>query len=58
LVHAYLQRDHSAERTELLRLLEAQRRTHQTLQAILLLALGFMAGIVITAMLSVWSMAT
>jgi len=58
LVHAYLQRDHSAERTELLRLLEAQRRTHQTLQAILLLALGFMAGIVITAMLSVWSIAT
>jgi ubiquinone biosynthesis protein len=56
LVHAYLQRDHSADRTELMRLLEAQRQTHQTLQAILLLALGFMAGIVITAMLGVWSL--
>ena len=57
LVHAYLQRDQKAERDELVRLIEAQRRTHQNLQAILLLALGFMAGIVITATLGVWSLA-
>ncbi len=57
LVHAYLQRDHTAERTDLLRLLEAQRKSHQTLQAILLLVLGFMAGIVITGILGVWSLA-
>jgi ubiquinone biosynthesis protein len=57
LVHAYLQRDQKAERDELIRLIEAQRRTHQNLQAILLLVLGFMAGIVITATLGVWSLA-
>jgi hypothetical protein len=57
LVHAYLQRDPMAERDELIRLIEAQRRTHQNLQAILLLVLGFMAGIVITATLGVWSLA-
>jgi len=57
LVHAYLQRDPMAERDELIRLIEAQRRTHQNLQAILLLVLGFMAGIVITAALGVWSLA-
>jgi len=58
LVHAYLQRDPMAERDELIRLIEAQRRTHQNLQAILLLVLGFMAGIVITATLGVWSLAS
>ena len=57
LVHAYLQRDPMAERDELIRLIEAQRRTHQNLQAILLLVLGFMAGIVITATLGVWGLA-
>lgn len=57
LVHAYLQRDPMAERDELIRLIEAQRRTNQNLQAILLLVLGFMAGIVITATLGVWSLA-
>jgi ubiquinone biosynthesis protein len=57
LVHAYLQRDPIAERDELIRLIEAQRRTHQNLQAILLLVLGFMAGIVITAALGVWGLA-
>jgi ubiquinone biosynthesis protein len=58
LVHAYLQRDPTAERDELIRLIEAQRRTHQNLQAILLLVLGFMAGIVITATLGVWGLAS
>ncbi len=57
LVHAYLQRDPIAERDELIRLIEAQRQTHQNLQAILLLVLGFMAGIVITAALGVWGLA-
>jgi hypothetical protein len=52
-----LQRDPIAERDELIRLIEAQRRTHQNLQAILLLVLGFMAGIVITAALGVWGLA-
>ena len=57
LVHAYLQRDQMAERDELIRLIEAQRRTYQNLQALLLVVLGFMAGIVITATLGVWSLA-
>jgi hypothetical protein len=57
LVHAFLQRDHEHERKQLLALLQAQRKTNQTLQTILLLALGFFAGIVITAVMSVLSLA-
>ena len=57
MVHAYLQRDQMAERDELIRLIEAQRRTHQNLQALLLVVLGFMAGIVITATLGLLSLA-
>ena len=55
LVYAYLQRDPEQERKHLLELLQAQRKTNQTLQTILLLALGFFAGIVITAVLGVMS---
>ena len=55
LVFAYLQRDPDSERKQLLELLQAQRKTNQTLQTILLLALGFFAGIVITAVLGVMS---
>lgn len=55
LVYAYLQRDPEQERKQLLELLQAQRKTNQTLQTILLLALGFFAGIVITAVLGVMS---
>jgi len=53
LVYAYLQRDPESDRKELLTLLQAQRQTNQTLQTILLLALGFVAGIIITAVLGV-----
>jgi ubiquinone biosynthesis protein len=53
LVYAYLQRDPGSDRKELLALLQAQRKTNQTLQTILLLALGFFAGIIITAVLGV-----
>jgi len=53
LVYAYLQRDPESNRKELLALLQAQRKTNQTLQTILLLALGFFAGIIITAVLGV-----
>jgi len=53
LVYAYLQRDPESDRKELLALLQAQRKTNQTLQTILLLALGFFAGIIITAVLGV-----
>ena len=56
LVHAFLQRDHESERKQLMELLNAQRKTNQTLQTILLLSLGFFAGIVITAMLGFWSL--
>jgi ubiquinone biosynthesis protein len=55
MVYAFLQRDPESERKELLALLQAQRQTNQTLQTILLLALGFFAGIIITAVLGVIS---
>jgi ubiquinone biosynthesis protein len=55
MVYAFLQRDPEGERKELLALLQAQRKTNQTLQTILLLALGFFAGIIITAVLGVIS---
>ena len=55
MVYAFLQRDPESERKELLALLQAQRKTNQTLQTILLLALGFFAGIIITAVLGVIS---
>ena len=55
MVYAFLQRDSEGERKALLALLQAQRQTNQTLQTILLLALGFFAGIVITAVLGVIS---
>jgi ubiquinone biosynthesis protein len=55
MVYAFLQRDPENERKELLALLQAQRKTNQTLQTILLLALGFFAGIIITAVLGVIS---
>ena len=55
MVYAFLQRDPEGERKELLALLQAQRQTNQTLQTILLLALGFFAGIIITAVLGVIS---
>ncbi|MCX7269806.1 MAG: ubiquinone biosynthesis regulatory protein kinase UbiB [Burkholderiales bacterium] len=56
LVHAFLQRDHEEERRQLMDLIRMQQRTNRTLQAILLLALGFFAGMVLTALLGVWSM--
>jgi ubiquinone biosynthesis protein len=55
MIYAFLQRDPESERKELLALLQAQRQTNQTLQTILLLALGFFAGIIITAVLGVIS---
>ena len=55
MVYAFLQRDPESERKELLALLQAQRKTNQTLQTILLLALGFFAGIIITAVLGLIS---
>ena len=55
MVYAFLQRDSEGERKALLALLQAQRQTNQTLQTILLLALGFFAGIIITAVLGVIS---
>ena len=57
LVHAFLQRDQEEERRQLLELIRMQQRTNRTLQALLLLALGFFAGMVITALLGVWSLA-
>ena len=57
LVHAFLQRDHEQERKKLHELIRMQQRTNRTLQAILLLALGFFAGMVVTALLGVWSLA-
>jgi len=57
LVHAFLQRDKDDERRQLVELIQMQQRTNRTLQAILLLALGFFAGMVITALLGVWSLA-
>ena len=57
LVHAFLQRDKDEERRQLMELVRMQQRTNRTLQAILLLALGFFAGMVITALLGVWSFA-
>ena len=57
LVHAFLQRDKDEERRQLMELIQMQQRTNRTLQAILLLALGFFAGMVITALLGVWSLA-
>ncbi|MSQ66037.1 MAG: ubiquinone biosynthesis regulatory protein kinase UbiB [Limnohabitans sp.] len=56
LVHAFLQRDHEQERRQLIELIRMQQRTNRTLQAILLLALGFFSGMVITALLGVWSL--
>ena len=56
-MHAYLQRDKDEERRQLVELIQMQQRTHRSLQAILLLALGFFAGMVITALLGVWSLA-
>ena len=57
LVHAFLQRDKDEERRQLMELIQMQQRTNRTLQAILLLSLGFFAGMVITALLGVWSLA-
>jgi ubiquinone biosynthesis protein len=57
LVHTFLQRDQEQERKQLYELIRMQQRTNRTLQAILLLALGFFAGMVITALLGVWSLA-
>ena len=57
LVYAYLQRDPEHERKQLLDLIQAQQKTHQTLQTILLLALGFFAGVIIMAVLGVMSIA-
>ena len=51
LVYAYLQRDSDAERKQLLALLQAQRKSNQTLHTILLLILGFLGGIIIMAVL-------
>ena len=56
LVHAFLQRDHEEERRQLMDLIRMQQRTNRTLQAILLLALGFFAGMVLTVLLGVWSL--
>ena len=56
LVQAFLQRDHEEERRQLMDLIRMQQRTNRTLQAILLLALGFFAGMVLTALLGVWSL--
>ena len=56
LVHAFLQRDHEEERRQLMDLIRMQQRTNRTLQAILLLALGFFAGMVLTALLGAWSL--
>ena len=56
LVHAFLQRDHEEERRQLMDLIRMQQRTNRTLQAIFLLALGFFAGMVLTALLGVWSL--
>jgi ABC-type nitrate/sulfonate/bicarbonate transport system permease component len=56
LVHAFLQRDPECERQQLLDLIHAQRKTNQTLQTMLLLSLGFFAGIVIAALLGFWSL--
>ena len=58
LIHAFLQRDHEQERKQLHELIRMQQRTNRTLQAILLLALGFFAGMVVTALLGVWSLAS
>jgi ubiquinone biosynthesis protein len=57
MVHAYLSRDKDEERRQLLTLIQMQQRTNRTLQTILLLCLGFFAGLVITALLGVWSLA-
>jgi ubiquinone biosynthesis protein len=56
LVHAFLQRDPERERQQLLELINAQRKTNQTLQTMLLLSLGFFAGIVIAALMGFWSL--
>jgi ubiquinone biosynthesis protein len=56
LVHAFLQRDHEEEKRQLRELIRMQQRTNRTLQAILLLALGFFAGLVVTALLGLWSL--
>ena len=55
LVHAFLQRDHDEEKRQLQELIRMQQRTNLRLQAILLLALGFFAGLVVTALLGLWS---
>ena len=56
LVHAFLQRDHDEEKRQLQELIRMQQRTNLRLQAILLLALGFFAGLVVTALLGLWSL--
>ena len=58
LVHAFLQRDHEEEKRQLHALIRAQQRSNRTLQTLLLLALGFFAGLVVTALLGMWSLAT
>jgi hypothetical protein len=39
-------------------LIRAQQRSNRTLQTLLLLALGFFAGLVVTALLGMWSLVT
>jgi len=56
LVHAFLRRDHEEEKRQLHELIRMQQRTNRSLQAILLLALGFFAGLVVTALLGLWSL--
>jgi ubiquinone biosynthesis protein len=56
LVHAFLQRDHDEEKRQLQELIRMQQRTNLRLQAMLLLALGFFAGLVVTALLGLWSL--
>ena len=58
LVHAFLQRDHEEEKRQLHALIRAQQRSNRTLQTLLLLALGFFAGLVVTALLGMWSLVT
>ena len=58
LVHAYLLHDRDEERRQLQELIHLQQRTNRMLQVILLLALGFFGGLVLTALLGVWSLAS
>ena len=56
LMHAFLQRDPNQERRQWLALIQAQQRSLRILQAMLLLALGFFAGMVLTTLFGVWSL--